>query len=65
MIVFIKILKEQNILFTELKPNLSFEYKMFEKPVKHRNGKISKGYSWCGGGVDGEHLRKQILYLNI
>lgn len=44
-----KILKEQNILFTELKPILSFEYKMFEKPVKHRNGETSKGYSWCGG----------------
>ena len=22
---------------------------MFEKPVKHRNGTIGYGYSWCGG----------------
>lgn len=44
-----KILKERNIKYTELKPKQSFEYTMFEKPVKHRNGTCSKGYSWCGG----------------
>lgn len=22
---------------------------MFEKPVKHKNGTVSNGYSWCGG----------------
>ena len=43
------ILKEKNITFTELKPKEPFEYTMFEKPVKKRNGTISKGYSWCGG----------------
>lgn len=43
------ILKNNNIKYTELKPKESFEYKMFEKPVKHRNGSIGKGYSWCGG----------------
>ena len=43
------ILIKHNIKFTELKPEISFEYKMFDKPVKHRNGTISNGYSWCGG----------------
>ena len=43
------ILKENNIKYTELKPKEPFEYTMFEKPVKKRNGTISKGYSWCGG----------------
>lgn len=43
------ILKKNNIKYTELKPEQPFEYTMFEKPVKKRNGTISKGYSWCGG----------------
>lgn len=43
------ILKENDIKFTELKPKQPFEYTMFEKPVKHRDGTESKGYSWCGG----------------
>ena len=45
----VKLLKEKDIKYTELKPKLPFQYVMFEKPVKHRNGTISKGYSWCGG----------------
>ena len=45
----LRILKEKNIKYTELKPKEPFEYTMFEKPVKKRNGTISKGYSWCGG----------------
>lgn len=45
----VRILKEKDIKYTELKPKLPFQYVMFEKPVKHRNGTISKGYSWCGG----------------
>lgn len=45
----IPILKEHNIKFTEFKPKEDFEYTMFEKPVKKRNGTIGKGYSWCGG----------------
>ena len=45
----VELLKEKDIKYTELKPKLPFEYVMFEKPVKHRNGTISKGYSWCGG----------------
>lgn len=43
------ILKEHNIKYIELKPKESFEYTMFEKPVKKRNGTTSYGYSWCGG----------------
>ena len=42
-------LKEQGIKFTELRPKQPFEYTMFEKEVKKRNGTIGKGYSWCGG----------------
>lgn len=45
----VKVLEDKNIKYTELKPKLPFEYVMFEKPVKHRNGTVSKGYSWCGG----------------
>lgn len=45
----IPLLKEHNIKFVELKPKDEFIYTMFEKPVKKRNGEISKGYSWCGG----------------
>lgn len=45
----VRLLKEKGIKYTELKPKFPFEYVMFEKPVRHRNGTISKGYSWCGG----------------
>lgn len=45
----VKILLENNIKYTELKPKESFEYKMFNKPVKKRDGTTGKGYSWCGG----------------
>lgn len=45
----ISLLKNTNIKFTQLNPSIKFEYKMFDKPVKHRNGTISNGYSWCGG----------------
>ena len=44
-----EILEKNNIRYTELKPKLPFKYTMFEKPVKHRNGTCSNGYSWCGG----------------
>jgi len=38
-----------------LKPEVSFEYKAFEIPVKSRKGQgYHYGYSWCGGVVDGE-----------
>lgn len=45
----VPILKENGIKYTELKPKQSFEYTMFNKSVRHRNGTCSKGYSWCGG----------------
>lgn len=43
------VLKKQNIKYVEFKPKEPFEYTMFDKPVKKRNGTILKGYSWCGG----------------
>lgn len=45
----IPLLEKNNIKYVELKPKQSFEYTMFERPVKKRNGTIGKGYSWCGG----------------
>lgn len=45
----IPILEKKGIKYTELKPKYPFEYMMFEKEVKHRDGTTSKGYSWCGG----------------
>lgn len=47
----IPLLYEKGIKYTELHPVLSFDYKMFEKPVCKRGTKtIHKyGYSWCGG----------------
>ena len=42
------LLKEHNIKYVELKPKEPFEYTMFEKPVKKRDGTTGKGYSWCG-----------------
>lgn len=43
-----KILDQNRIDYVELKPDESFLYKMFDKPVNGRNG-FHKGYSWCGG----------------
>lgn len=43
------LLQEKGITFSELHPPVSFEYKMFEKEVKKKDGTIGKGYSWCGG----------------
>jgi 3'-phosphoadenosine 5'-phosphosulfate sulfotransferase (PAPS reductase)/FAD synthetase len=39
------------VKYTELKPEMSFDYKMFDKPVKKRGTNIihKYGYSWCGG----------------
>lgn len=44
-----QILYKEGIKYTELRPAEPFEYMMFEKPVKGRNGNIHFGYSWCGG----------------
>jgi len=45
------LLHSLGIKYTELKPQMPFDYKMFEKPVKKRGtNMIHKfGYSWCGG----------------
>lgn len=42
-------LNKIGIKYTELEPKMPFEYTMFDRPVKHRDGTSSKGYSWCGG----------------
>ena len=42
-------LEEKGIKYTELKPEYPFEYTMFEREVKKRDGSKGKGYSWCGG----------------
>ena len=42
-------LTPKGIKFTELKPEKNFFDMMFNKEVKHRNGTVSRGYSWCGG----------------
>ena len=44
-----KIFEKHNIKFTELKPQLDFEYCMFDKPVCVGKPNQHKGYSWCGG----------------
>jgi 3'-phosphoadenosine 5'-phosphosulfate sulfotransferase (PAPS reductase)/FAD synthetase len=43
------ILEKNNIKFTILHPKVPFLYTAFEHIVHHRDGTISKGYSWCGG----------------
>ena len=43
------LLEEKGIKYTELYPKEPFEYTMFEKPVKTRDGREKMGYSWCGG----------------
>lgn len=42
------IVSERGIKYTVLRPAYDFEYQMFYKPVKGRNG-MHNGYSWCGG----------------
>lgn len=42
-------LTPKGIKFTELKPEINFFDMMFDKEVKHRDGTVSRGYSWCGG----------------
>lgn len=53
----IKILKEKEIKYVELKPNKPFKYTMFYKPVYKRNGNLQYGYSWCGGRCRWELLK--------
>lgn len=44
-----EMLKQRNIVYTELKPSKSFLYKMLEHPVHKRNNTIQCGYGICGG----------------
>lgn len=46
--MMLPILEETGIKYTEIKPEIPFLYKMFEKPVNGKNG-FHYGYSWCGG----------------
>ena len=43
------LLESKGIKYTELNPKYEFCYKMFNKPVKAKNGTTHYGYSWCGG----------------
>ena len=43
------LLESKGIKYIELKPKCEFCYKMFDKPVKAKNGTTHYGYSWCGG----------------
>lgn len=45
----VPVLREKGIKYTELIPELPFEYTMFVKRVRKRDGSVGKGYSWCGG----------------
>lgn len=45
----IKILNEIGIKYTELKPSMAFEDKMYKYPHKSRKGELKQGYGWCGG----------------
>ena len=40
--------EENGIEFTVLHPAKSFDYLMFEKPVREKTGGTHCGYSWCG-----------------
>ncbi|MBE6368899.1 MAG: phosphoadenosine phosphosulfate reductase [Lentisphaerae bacterium] len=43
------ILTANGIAYTELKPQNSMDYDMFERPVNEKGGGVHYGYSWCGG----------------
>lgn len=43
-----KFVEDNGITFTTLHPEKSFDYLMFDKPVKERKGGTHYGYSWCG-----------------
>lgn len=46
----VQMLKPLNIKYTELRPEESFLYSMFERKIKYRyKPGYHYGYSWCGG----------------
>lgn len=40
--------EENGIAFTTIHPERSFDFLMFDKPVKEKSGGTHCGYSWCG-----------------
>ena len=52
------ILEENDIRYTELKPEKPFVYEMLAHPHKKKNGKYQYGYGWCGGGCRWGMLNK-------
>ena len=44
------LLYEAGVRYVELRPNRPFLYDMLAKPIAHRDGSVSYGYGWCGGG---------------
>lgn len=43
-----RLVEDNDIIFTTLRPEKSFDYLMFEQPVRCRDGSTKNGYSWCG-----------------
>lgn len=43
-----RLCEENNIALTTIRPPVSFDYLMFDKPVKEKGGGSHCGYSWCG-----------------
>jgi 3'-phosphoadenosine 5'-phosphosulfate sulfotransferase (PAPS reductase)/FAD synthetase len=43
------ILKQKNIIYTELKPKMKFEDMMFNNQRINKKGELKNGYGWCGG----------------
>lgn len=41
--------RQRKILYTKLKPEEDFLYKMFDRPVHGTKNGFHYGYSWCGG----------------
>lgn len=60
----IPILQAHGIKFTELSPEVSFLYKMLEKPVKGRTNPDHYGYGWCGGTCRWGTTDKQEIISN-
>lgn len=55
-------LEPRGIKYTGLKHSTDFFEMMLEKEVKHRDGTVSKGYSWCGGACRwGTAYKTQII----
>lgn len=59
-----KILKQRDIIYTELKPTVSFLYKMLEKTVNKRDKTTQCGYGICGGRCRWGTSDKNIIIRN-